>query len=547
MILLIDNYDSFTYNLYQYLGELHEPIQVVRNDAITLEEIEQMKPGAIVISPGPGHPNTGGISIPVIKRFLGVIPILGVCLGHQAIGAAFGAEIVHANEPIHGKTDTISLAADCPLFYGLPERLSVARYHSLVIDAQTLPDCLSIVAHADNGEIMAVAHQNAAVYGLQFHPESVMTKFGKKILRNFITKVAGLPVKTEDFEQSVVPAAERNLLKPFLKKVIDSEDLSTEEAMQAMECIMEGAATDAQIGSFLTGLRMKGETIEEITGFARAMRKKAASIPSKDAVDIVGTGGDLSNTFNISTTAAFIVAGAGVTVAKHGNRSVSSRSGSADVLETLGVSIDLSPEDAETCLKELSLSFLFAPCFHKSMRFAASPRKEIGVRSVFNILGPLSNPAAAAYMVLGVYDRSLLEPMAKVLLNLGVTSAMVVHGTDGLDEITTAAATEICEVQDGKLIKYEITPEQFGFKRANKEDLVGGTPEENASITRSILEGMDGPKRDIALLNAAVAIYTAKKAGSIEEGLAMAVESVRSGAALAKLEALKKITKELRG
>ena len=538
MILLIDNYDSFTYNLYQSIGELYEPVKVVRNDEITLEEIKALAPAAIVISPGPGHPSSAGISIDIIKHFAGEIPILGVCLGHQAIGAAFGGKVVHAKEPVHGKTDLISIDGTTPLFYGIPARLAVARYHSLIIDADVLPEELAVIAKSDDGEIMAVEHRRYPICGLQFHPESIMTKHGKKILRNFIVRVAKLTPKGQEEEQAEIPAAERNVLKPFIKKVIDSEDLGQNEAQSAMECIMDGAATDAQIGSFLTALRMKGETIDEITGFARAMRKKAAAVPSENAVDIVGTGGDLANTFNISTTAAFIAAGAGATVAKHGNRSVSSRSGSADVLEALGVKIDIAPAQAAKCLEKLSLVFLFAPCFHKSMRFAASPRKEIGVRSVFNILGPLSNPAGAAYIVLGVYERELLEVMAKVLMNIGITNALVVHGTDGLDEITATAATELCEVRGGKLIKYEITPEQFGIKRAEKQELVGGTPKENAEITRSILGGKKGPQRDAAILNAAAAIYTAQKAATIEEAVFLACESIDSGAALRKLEDL---------
>ncbi len=542
MILLIDNYDSFTYNLYQYIGEIYEPIQVVRNDEITIPEIKRLAPAAIIISPGPGYPSSAGICIDLIKYFAGRIPILGVCLGHQAIGEAFGGDIIHAKVPIHGKASTISIDDRSPLFAGVPKRLSVARYHSLVIDAAALPEELEVIAKADDGEIMAIAHKKHAVYGLQFHPESIMTKYGKRILRNFVTGIASLSAKTKEYPQAPIPVSERNVLKPFIHKAIDSGDLDQEEAERAMECIMDGAATDAQIGAFLTALRMKGETIDEITGFARAMRKKGGTIYSKGAIDIVGTGGDMANTFNISTTAAFVVAGAGVTVAKHGNRNVSSQSGSADVLEALGVKIDISPQSAQECLEQLSVAFLFAPCFHKSMKFAAAPRKEIGVRSVFNILGPLSNPASAEYMLLGVYDEELLEVMAKVLINLGITSALVVHGADGLEEITTTGVTKICEIRDGSLIKYEISPEQFGIKRSDKSELAGGNPKKNAEITRSILEGEKRPQRDIVLLNAAAAIYAAQKSDSISEALKLAERSIDSGEAMRKLQELIKET-----
>ena len=353
MILLIDNYDSFTYNLYQYIGEIYEPVKVIRNDEITIEEIEALAPDAIVISPGPGYPKSAGISIDAVRHFAGKIPILGICLGHQAIGEAFGGDIILAREPVHGKTATITVDTSVPIFAGVPERLTVARYHSLIINDATLPEELEVIAKTDDGEIMAVAHREYPVYGLQFHPESIMTKHGKRILRNFITRIAKLPAKAQDNTQMQIPVSERSVLQPFIRKVIDSADLDRSEAESAMECIMDGAATDAQIGSLLTALRMKGETVEEITGFALAMRKKAESVESSQAIDIVGTGGDLANTFNISTTAAFVAAGAGLTVAKHGNRSVSSRSGSADVLEALGVKINTSPEQAAECLEKI--------------------------------------------------------------------------------------------------------------------------------------------------------------------------------------------------
>lgn len=537
MILLIDNYDSFTYNLYQYIGEIYEDIKVVRNDEITIDEIKALAPAAIVISPGPGYPESAGISIDVIKCFYHKIPILGVCLGHQAIGEAFGGRIVRAKELVHGKATVISLNNTAALFKGLPDRLSVARYHSLMINSGSLPDELKVIAQTDADEIMAVAHRQFPVYGVQFHPESIMTKFGKRILYNFVVHIAHLSPKAQEETQSL-SAADCNVLKPFIKKVIDSVDLKENEAENAMECMMDGGATDAQIGSFLTGLRMKGETVDEITGFARAMRKKAAAVRSSGAIDIVGTGGDLSNTFNISTTAAFVAAGAGLTVAKHGNRSVSSRSGSADVLEALGIKIDMTPEQAAKCLDCISLAFMFAPSFHKSMKYAASARREIGVRSVFNILGPLANPASAETMLLGVYDEQLMEVMATVLMKLNIKNAIVAHGSDGLDEITTAGSTKLCEVCDGKLIKYEITPEEFGLTRAEKSELVGGTAKENARITLDVLSGKAGAQRDIVVLNTAAAIYAARKASSITEGIVLAMESIDSGAAMGKLNEL---------
>jgi anthranilate synthase/phosphoribosyltransferase len=542
MILLIDNYDSFTYNLYQYIGELNEDIKVARNDEISIHEIEALNPSAIVISPGPGYPKSAGISIDVIKCFAGKIPILGVCLGHQAIGEAFGGKVVHAQELMHGKSSDILIDNSNPIFKGLPEKLTVARYHSLIVEPESLPACLTCIGKSEKGEIMAICHKEYAVFGLQFHPESILTRFGKRIIRNFICSIAGLTAKNPETAVNI-PMSERNNLKKYITKVIDSEDLNQEEAAAAMECIMNGEATDAQIGSFLTALRMKGETINEITGFARVMRNKSAAVSHLNPViDIVGTGGDMANTFNISTTAAFVTAGAGVSVAKHGNRSVSSRSGSADVLEALGVQISINSAQASECLDKIGITFMFAQSFHKSMRFSASPRREIGVRSVFNILGPLSNPASAEYMLLGVYDEQLLEIMATVLMNLGVKSAVVVHGEDGLDEITLTGNTKICEIRDGKLIKYEISPDQFGMETVQKSELVGGTAKENAEITLSILNGEKSAQRDIVVLNAAAALYAAGFAQSIEDGVNMAAVSIDSGAALKKLEQLKAIT-----
>lgn len=545
MIVLIDNYDSFTYNLYQEIGELYGEVKVFRNDEITLGEIGRMAPEAIVISPGPGYPGFAGISVNAVRMFSGRMPILGVCLGHQAIAEAFGGKIVRAGKLMHGKASSIALKQDNPLFYGLPGTVLAARYHSLIVDEDTLPGCLEITARDEAGQIMAVSHTEHPTYGVQFHPESILTKSGQKMLENFLDRVAHVPVRRLDFDETLLPPEQRNLLKPYIFKVIEGTDLTQDEAYAAMDCIMSGGATDAQIGSFITALRMKGETIDEITGFARVMRSKAAVMPhSAAAIDIVGTGGDLANTFNISTTAAFVAAGAGLSVAKHGNRSVSSKSGSADVLEALGVKIDMTPAQASECLDACGLSFLFAQKFHGSMKFAAMPRKQIGVRSVFNILGPLANPAFTRYMLIGVYDEALMEPMAKVLQNLGVKRAMVVHGSDGLDEITISGTTKICEIKGSKLIKYELDPRDYGMRTANIGEVAGGTAEENAQITLAILSGQErGAKRDIVLLNAACALVIAGSAEDIGQGLSLARASVDTGAAMGKLGELKARTR----
>jgi len=335
------------------------------------------------------------------------------------------------------------------------------------------------------------------------------------------------------------------MIKEAIKKVVAGKHLSEEEASSVMQQIMEGKASPAQIASLLTALHLKGETVDEITGFARVMRQKSTPIKSTHPllVDTCGTGGDGAGTFNISTTAAFVVAGAGVPVAKHGNRSVSSRCGSADVLEELGVVVDLDREAVEECLNQVGIAFLFAPLLHRSTGYAAAPRREIGIRTVFNILGPLTNPAGAKAQVMGVYSPSLTETLAKVLARLGSSRAFVIHGAGGLDEISLAGISVLCEVKDGSVRKETLDPAKFGFTHAPVAVLAGGSPKENAATTRSILEGEKGPRRDTVILNAALGLVAGGKAGGITEGLEIASASIDSGAALQKLQELVEFTR----
>ncbi|MBW2990058.1 anthranilate phosphoribosyltransferase [Candidatus Woesearchaeota archaeon] len=332
------------------------------------------------------------------------------------------------------------------------------------------------------------------------------------------------------------------MIKEAISKLVEKKDLTLKEAEEVMDEIMSGNATDAQIAGFLIALRLKGETIDEITACAKVMRKKASRIRPKNQsrlIDVVGTGGDRSGTFNISTVAAFVVAGAGIPVAKHGNKGVSSRCGSADVLKALGINIDLEPKKVEQCISEVGIGYMFAPKFHSAMKYAIGPRKELGVRTIFNILGPLTNPAEAPYELMGVFDPSLVKPLAEVLGKLGCRHALVIHG-NGLDEITLDAPTKVAEYRDGHVSCYEIRPSEFGIRLAELKDIKGGSPEDNAKITLSILSGKEkGPKRDIVLLNAGAAIYTAGKASSIKEGIVLAKESIDSGKALEKLDELK--------
>lgn len=330
-----------------------------------------------------------------------------------------------------------------------------------------------------------------------------------------------------------------------IRKIVEGKNLTRQEAALTMDTIMNGQATPSQIAAFITALRMKGETVDEITGCAEKMREHATNIfpKQKNLVDTCGTGGDVSGTFNISTVTALVAAGAGVPIAKHGNRSVSSKCGSADVLEALGVKIDLEPKQVEACISEIGIGFIFAPKFHKAMRFAMPSRKEIGIRTVFNILGPLTNPANASAQILGVFNPDLTEMMAKVLGNLGVKQALIVHGMDGLDEISISEKTKVSHLKNGKVENYFIKPEDFGIHKAKKQDIKGGSANENAKIAIEILKGAEkGPKRNIVLLNAAAAIFVGGKAKDLKEGFKLAAESIDSGEANKKLEELIKFT-----
>jgi anthranilate phosphoribosyltransferase len=341
-------------------------------------------------------------------------------------------------------------------------------------------------------------------------------------------------------------------------KVVEMVDLTREEASTVMEEIMSGKTSNAQIASFLTALRMKNITVEELVGFVRVMREKAEKVPVEGVVeeisgtsremliDTCGTGGDASGTFNISTATTFVVAGAGIKVAKHGNRSVSSLCGSADVIESLGINLELTPEQVSQCINETGIGFLFAPLLHKAMKHVMSARKDIRIRTVFNILGPLTNPAGANAQLLGVYDGELTEKMAYVLKEFGSKRAFIVHSMDGLDEITNTAETKVTELKGNRITTYHIKPEDFGIRRASMKDIQGGNAKVNAGIIINILRGEKGPRRDIVLLNAGAGIMVGGSAETMEEGIQKARESIDSGEALKRLESLKKITNEFK-
>ncbi len=335
------------------------------------------------------------------------------------------------------------------------------------------------------------------------------------------------------------------MIKEAIAKLANREDLSETMVEDVMNEIMSGETSPTLISAYLMGLRTKGETIEEISGSARGMRNNGMKLEhDMDVLEIVGTGGDEAFTFNISTTAAIVASAAGCKVAKHGNRSVSSKSGAADVLESLGIDITIEPEKSKKLLEEIGICFLFAQKYHTSMRFVGPVRAELGIRTIFNILGPLTNPAGANMEILGVYSEDLVEPLAKVLVNLGVKKGMVVYGQDVMDEITLSAKTTVCEIRNGEIKKYELNPEDYGFKMCTKEDLVGGDAKVNAQITKDILNGEKGPKRDTVILNAAACIYVYRDDVTFEDAIKIATETIDSKKATKQLEAFIKMSNE---
>ncbi len=562
MILVIDNYDSFTYNLVQLLAALGAVVRVERNDALTAAEALALEPAGIVISPGPGTPDDAGISRDVVRLAAErSLPLLGVCLGHQCIAEVFGGSVCRAPRPVHGKTDDIHHDG-ASVFAGIDNPFTATRYHSLCVDADSVPAVLEVTAHSADGIVMGLTHRDLPLFGVQFHPESVLTPEGTKLLANFLDIVGEVPITGRGrsgtpavvsaaggSERASVPSADVRSVLAAIARVSAGDALSEEEAHLVMGLIMDGEATPAQISALVVGMRMRGETVDEIVGFARAMRERATPVrPTVERyIDTCGTGGDGLHTFNISTTAAFVVAGAGVAVAKHGNRAVSSAAGSADVLEALGVDVSLGAADMARCVDGCGVGFLFAPLLHASMRHAAAPRREIGIRTVFNILGPLTNPAGALRQLLGVYDARLAPVMAEVAGRLGAERVLVVNGHPGMDEVSASGPTSVAEfdASDGKVRVYDVTPESVGIARGTLADIVGGDAAENAAIVRAILAGEPGPRRDVVLMNAAAALLVAGAVPDLAAGVMAARDSIDSGRAASSLEALVKVSVRL--
>ena len=534
MYVIIDNYDSFTYNLFQYVSALtDEEVRVFRNDRVTVAELEALAPRGIIISPGPGRPEDAGVSVETVRHFAGSTPLLGVCLGHQAIGQAFGGTIVGARNIVHGKTDTISLDGR-GLFRGVPSPSVFTRYHSLVVQADTLPEGFEVTATSPDGEVMGIRHREWVVEGVQFHPESIASDMGMRILANF------LDYRREPF-----------VFRPLLERVMAGEPLAMEQAAELMDEITEGRLPASQLAAIVVALGVKGYTAEEIAGFAAVLARKKQPLQrpagAATVVDTCGTGGDGLATFNISSLAALVVAGCGVAVAKHGNRGVSSPTGSADLFAALGVDTGLSPAQAAAVLQRTGFAFLFAPTYHRAMRHAAGVRAELGIKTVLNLLGPLVNPAAAEFQLIGVYDGALCEPMARAARLLGVRRVLVVHGADGQDEVSVTGPTRMVEIgEDDECRVSEFDPASCGIAPASLDELKGGDAAHNAALARALLGGGGRPAlRDAVAVNAGAALYVAGAAPDIAAGYRRACTVLADGSAAAKLDEVVAATADL--
>ncbi len=542
MLWMIDNYDSFTYNLVQYLQTLGAEVKVVRNDAMSVDEIAAQKPERIVISPGPCTPNEAGVSLELIQRLGPTTPILGVCLGHQGIGQVYGGTVIRAGNIMHGKTSPIRHQGK-GVFAGLPDRYQATRYHSLVVDKNSLPDVLEVTAWTENDdgsieEIMGLRHRQFPVEGVQFHPESSSP--------NTAMPCCAISCSVRRPDPRSIPMSFSP--QEALQRTIEHREIFFDEMVDLMRQIMRGDVSPMMTAAILTGLRVKKETIDEIAAAATVMREFALAVPVADTthlVDIVGTGGDGSHTFNISTCAMFVAAAAGARVAKHGNRSVSSKSGSADAVEALGAAIELQPAQVAAAIEQTGIGFMFAPIHHPSMKVVAPVRREMGVRTIFNILGPLTNPASAPSVLMGVFHPDLVGIQARVLRELGTERAMVVWGRDNMDEISLGAGTLVGELRDGKVREYEIHPEDFGIAMSASRNLRVDGPEQSIAMLRAVLDNQPGPALDIVALNAGAALYVAGVASDIGDGLARARAAIANGSARQRLQQYVETTRAL--
>jgi len=545
MILMIDNYDSFVFNVEQYLKEMtDDEVITVRNDAITIDDIKKMNPSKIIFSPGPKHPKDSGICLEILNNTdeLGNIPILGICLGHQAIGMNFGGEIKRLENPLHGKTSEITvLSENSVLFKNLPKKFKVMRYHSLYVD--DIPEDLEVTAKSEDGVAMAVEHKSKNIFGIQFHPESIFTEYGKNMIRNFLNIEVSETLQNNENSKKKGNFIDMN---KYLKKLQENIALTDTDFREICKIIDSKNYDIVQLGALLVLISEKSLYPESLTAFVKNILEYSTTFEDETPmIDVCGTGGDGFKTINISTAVAFILGAMGVNVAKHGNRAISSKSGSSDVLDKLGVPLENSLANQIEKLHVKNLAFFHAPFFHKLVGEVREVRSRLGIRTVFNILGPLLHPnTKLKYQLVGLYHEPVHRLYAETLQLLGRKHALVVRGNDGLDEITICDDTRIIEVKGEQILEYTISPESFGFKRAFHSEIEGGTPEENAEILVKILKGEEkSAKFDIVVLNAMFALYTADVVDHPAKAKDMVLEAIESGKVYKFYKDYVKITK----
>ena len=548
MILMIDNYDSFVFNVEQYLKEMtDDEVITVRNDAITIDDIKKMNPSKIIFSPGPKHPKDSGICLEILNNTdeLGNIPILGICLGHQAIGMNFGGEIKRLENPLHGKTSEITvLSENSVLFKNLPKKFKVMRYHSLYVD--DIPENLEVTAKSEDGVAMAVEHKSKNIFGIQFHPESIFTEYGKNMIRNFLNIEVSETLQNNENSKNTNEKGNFIDMNKYLKKLQENIALTDTDFREICKIIDSKNYDIVQLGALLVLISEKSLYPESLTAFVKNILEYSTTFEDdSDMIDVCGTGGDGFKTINISTAVAFILGAMGVNVAKHGNRAISSKSGSSDVLDKLGVPLENSLANQIEKLHVKNLAFFHAPFFHKLVGEVREVRSRLGIRTVFNILGPLLHPnTKLKYQLVGLYHEPVHRLYAETLQLLGRKHALAVRGNDGLDEITICDDTKIIEVKDEQIFEYTVSPESFGFKRAFHSEIEGGTPEENAEILVKILKGEEkSAKFDIVVLNAMFALYTADVVDHPAKAKDMVLEAIESGKVYEFYKDYVKITK----
>lgn len=537
-ILFIDNIDSFTYNLVDQLRNSQHHVTIYRNTIpadVIVEKLSQMQNPILMLSPGPGAPSEAGCMPELLKRLKGKLPIIGICLGHQAIVESYGGSIVPAGHILHGKASLIEHDEQA-MFKGLPNPLPVARYHSL--KGENIPKTLTINALCNN-IVMAVRNEEDRVCGFQFHPESILTIQGVKLLEQTIEWALNPSQQTAQPKQEAIIDKQEYNIQPILNKLYLGQVLSQQESKILFNLIIQGKIEPTVLATAIISMKVRGEKPDEIAGAAQALLENADSfaIPDYAFTDIVGTGGDGTNSINISTASAFVAAALGYKVAKHGNRGVSSKSGSSDVLSALGIKLNMPAEDSRKALDELGVCFLFAQQYHSGFRHAAPVRQQLKTRTIFNVLGPLINPSRPKRILLGVYHPDLIKPIAETLTMLGYTHAYVVHGS-GMDEVAIHGETQVAEVHNGKIRYFTLTPQDFGLQQYTLKDIEGGTPEMNRDMLIAILQGHGKPAHEAAIAANVAMLMSLFGQSDLKQNAKQAIEMMRSGKAYQLLQQL---------